>query len=82
MENIVTRVSAREANQEFSKLLRRVVAGEEVVITRRGVPVARLAPISAGAKRARKARIARMITALQRGLPLGGRRATRAEMHQ
>lgn len=38
-------VSAREANQQFSKLLEAAVLGEEVTITRRGVPVAKLVPI-------------------------------------
>ena len=38
-------VSAREANQQFSKVLERAVAGEEVTITRRGVPVAKLVPV-------------------------------------
>jgi prevent-host-death family protein len=38
-------VSAREANQQFSKLLEAAVEGEEVTITRRGVPVARLIPV-------------------------------------
>lgn len=40
-------VSAREANQAFSKLLNEVAAGEDVVITRRGAPVARLTPFGA-----------------------------------
>jgi prevent-host-death family protein len=44
-------VTAREANQSFSKLLQAVVEGEEVVITRRGKPVARLSPIEAAADR-------------------------------
>ncbi len=35
-------VSAREANQGFSKLLKEVDGGEEIVITRRGEPVAKL----------------------------------------
>jgi prevent-host-death family protein len=38
-------VSAREANQRFSKLLEAAVEGEEVTITRRGVPVAKLVPV-------------------------------------
>jgi prevent-host-death family protein len=38
-------VTAREASRQFSKLLRRVMAGVEVVITRRGTLVARLVPI-------------------------------------
>lgn len=38
-------VSAREANQQFSRLLEAAVEGEEVMITRRGVPVAKLVPV-------------------------------------
>lgn len=38
------RISAADANRHFSKLLGRVRAGEEVVITSRGKPVARLVP--------------------------------------
>ncbi|MGH6912754.1 MAG: type II toxin-antitoxin system Phd/YefM family antitoxin, partial [Geminicoccales bacterium] len=37
-------VSAREANQQFSRLLGEVAAGEEVVITHRGKPVATILP--------------------------------------
>jgi prevent-host-death family protein len=35
-------VSAREANQAFSRILGEAEAGEEIVITRRGKPVATL----------------------------------------
>lgn len=38
-------VSAREANQHFSRLLEDAAKGEEVIITRRGVPVAKLVPV-------------------------------------
>lgn len=37
-------VTAREANQNFSRILAEVAAGKSFVITRHGVPVARLAP--------------------------------------
>ncbi len=37
-------VSAAEANRHFSKLLRAVQAGERVVITSRGKPVAEMTP--------------------------------------
>jgi prevent-host-death family protein len=37
-------ITAREANQQFSRLLAEVAAGKSYVITRHGVPVARLAP--------------------------------------
>ena len=38
------RVTAREANQQFSALLALASRGEEIVITRHGEPVATLAP--------------------------------------
>ena len=65
-------VSAREANQGFSKLLQAVVEGEEVIITRRGKPVARLAPIEGAARNAeREAEIDRLIAHLREGVDLG-----------
>lgn len=39
-------VSVLEAKKNFSKLLQRVAAGEQIVISNRGVPVARLIPVS------------------------------------
>ncbi|MCY4486364.1 MAG: type II toxin-antitoxin system Phd/YefM family antitoxin [Deltaproteobacteria bacterium] len=39
------RVTVREAKTHLSRLLREIVEGEEVVITRFGRPVARLVPI-------------------------------------
>lgn len=76
-------VSAREANQAFSKLLARVAAGEEVIITRRGRPVAKLGPIRAeAAESGREAAIKRMMKRLKRGVDLGGIRAARDEMHE
>jgi len=38
-------VTAREANQHFSRILDAAARGEAVTITRRGVPVARLVPV-------------------------------------
>ena len=38
-------VNTREAKANFSRLLRRVATGEEITITKAGVPVARLVPI-------------------------------------
>ena len=40
-------LNAREANQQFSKLLAAVEAGETVVITKKGQPVAEIRPRSA-----------------------------------
>jgi prevent-host-death family protein len=39
-------VNTHEAKTQFSRLLRRVAAGEEITIANRGVPVARLVPVA------------------------------------
>ena len=76
-------VSAREATQGFSKLRARAAAGEEVVITRRGTPVAKLVPIpKRKTDRKRQAAIKRMIALMQKGMHLGGVRYTRDQMHE
>jgi len=41
----MTTVSVHEAKTHLSRLLERVLAGEEVVIARRGQPVAKLCPL-------------------------------------
>ncbi len=76
------KVSAREANQAFSKLLAEVAEGEEVIITRRGKPVARLSPVPQDGDREREEAIKRMIARMKRGVPLGDVRMTRDEMHE
>ena len=40
-------VNIHEAKTHLSKLLHRVMAGEEIIISKSGVPVARLVPIAA-----------------------------------
>src|SRR5690242_12632329 len=40
------RVGLREANRNFSRLIRAVRQGTEVVLTERGRPIARLTPIA------------------------------------
>ncbi|HEV3421681.1 MAG TPA: type II toxin-antitoxin system Phd/YefM family antitoxin [Candidatus Acidoferrum sp.] len=40
-------MNTHEAKTQFSRLLRRVAAGEEITIANRGVPVARLVPVEA-----------------------------------
>lgn len=42
--------SVAEAKNDLPKLLDRMLSGEEVVITRRGKPIGRLAPIDQPAK--------------------------------
>jgi len=41
----MTKVGIHEAKTHLSRLLRRVLAGEEIVIAKAGKPVARLVPV-------------------------------------
>ncbi len=76
-------VSAREANQSFSRLLGEAARGEEVIITKRGKPVARLVPMEkGGSDEERQRAIERLMKRLRRGVKLGGRAYTRDEMHE
>jgi prevent-host-death family protein len=75
-------VSAREANQAFSRILREAESGDTVVITRRGKPVAVVAPYAAHLSPEREQAIERIVALMRKGIPLGGRRFTRDEMHE
>jgi len=76
-------VSAREANQQFARILGAAADGEEIVITRRGKPVAVLAPYrQAPLTPEQEAAIERVIDMMRRGLVHDGRRFTRDEMHE
>lgn len=75
-------VSARDANQRFSKLLAEVAGGREIVITRHGKPVARLVPVSAErASAERAAAVKRLRARMKRGLSLGGAKFNRDELY-
>ena len=75
-------VTAREANQAFSQILRDAEGGESLVITRRGRPVALLAPYQAPGSRERELAIEHIVALMREGLPVGGHRFTRDEMHE
>ena len=75
-------VSAREANQAFSRILQEAEGGTEIVITRRGKPVAVLSPFAAHRSRDRQEAIERAVTLMRKDLPIGNRRFTRDEMHE
>lgn len=47
----MSEIGVHEAKTHFSDLLRRVVGGEEIVITRSGEAVAKLVPIRGGRSR-------------------------------
>jgi prevent-host-death family protein len=75
-------VTAREANRAFSQILRDAEGGEPLVITRRGRPVALLAPYQAPDSREREPAIEHIVALMREGLPIGRRRFTRDEMHE
>jgi prevent-host-death family protein len=64
-------VGAYEAKTRLSQLLEQVAQGEEIVITRHGVPVAVLAPVPASRKSDPKAAIA-ALKVFRRGRQLAG----------
>jgi len=67
-------IGAFEAKNKLSELLQRVEHGEEVVITRRGKPVAKLVPIASAFDRARARQAAADIIEMSKGASLGGLR--------
>jgi prevent-host-death family protein len=78
-------VSARDANQAFSRLLGEVEGGEEVVITRRGKPVAVLSAYQPAAAMTpeRQAAIERAFAVMDQAPAVGrARRFSRDEMHE
>ena len=76
-------ITLREANQAFSRCVREVEAGEEITITRKGRPVARLVPVSG--KRVltpeQEAARARALARMKKGWHLGGERFNRDELY-
>jgi prevent-host-death family protein len=65
-------VGAFEAKNKLGTLLNWVEQGEEIVITRRGKPVARLVPANAGFDREKARRAVAGILEASRGVTLGG----------
>jgi prevent-host-death family protein len=76
------RVSAREANQSFSQMLGEAAAGATIVITRRGKPVAVMAPYRGeGADRLRQEAWDRVLARMEQGFDLGGERFDRDSLY-
>lgn len=51
VRSMLNRVASRDLRNNTADLLRRVVAGEQIVITRRGAPVASLVPFEHSRRR-------------------------------
>jgi len=77
-------MTAREANRSFGRLLSRIAQGEQVVITKRGRPVAFVSPCRPQLTEERKAAIGRLKRAMDEPVELGApfRTFTRDEMHE
>jgi prevent-host-death family protein len=79
----VRSVSAREANQQFARILGEAANGEEIVITRRGKPVAVLSPYRRPDRTPeQEAAIERAIDMMRRGIGRGARRFSREEIYE
>jgi prevent-host-death family protein len=65
-------VGAFEAKNKFGTLLAWVLNGDEVLITRRGLAVARLVPISKGIDKTKAQHAVERIKQIRKGLTLGG----------
>jgi len=77
-------VSIRDANQHLSRYLERVEQGAEVIITRRGKPIARLLPIEPEPclSEAQCAARERLKERMRRGYALGGAGVGRETLHE
>lgn len=78
-------LTLRDANQSFAARVREVEeTGREFLITRRGVPVARLAPIEPGDREARRDAAWKRLRALMKeGLDIGYKGPLdRASLHE
>ena len=64
-------VGSFEAKTHLSALLERVTRGEQITITKHGVPIARLVPVNEGGKTDPKAAVA-ALKELRRGVRLNG----------
>ena len=65
-------ISTAEAKNRLSTLLGEVARGGEVTITKRGVPVARLVPVTPSFDREKARRAADGLREASRGATLGG----------
>ena len=77
-------VSLRDANQHLSRYVEAVERGEEIIITRRGKPVAKIVRVVTGQRltAAQKAIRSRMLARMRKGYRLGGRVPSREQLHE
>jgi prevent-host-death family protein len=76
------RVSLREIHQRLTRYVKAAEAGERIVITRRGEPIALLSPLPRREEPLDAAREAALERILSQSRHLGGRPAPRDELHE
>lgn len=76
------RVSLREINQHLTRYVKAAEAGERIVITRRGQPVALLSPIPQQRRPLTPEQEAALGRLLSQSHHLGGRAPSRDELHE
>lgn len=76
------RVSLREVNQNLARYVKAVEAGERIVITRRGKPIALLSPLSAEERTLSAAQKEALERLLNQSYHLGGQAPSRDELHE
>ncbi|HKV10337.1 MAG TPA: type II toxin-antitoxin system prevent-host-death family antitoxin [Thermoanaerobaculia bacterium] len=76
------RVSLREVNQNLARYIKAVEAGERIVITRRGKPIALLSPLPQQERALSAAQEAALERLLSQSHHLGGRAPSRDELYE
>jgi prevent-host-death family protein len=75
-------VSLREVNQHLTRYVKAAEAGERIVITRRGKPVALLSPLPPEERSLSADQEAALERILNQSFHLGGRAPSRDELHE
>lgn len=78
-----TTITLRDANQQFSRCIRAVEAGEEFIVTREGRPVAKITPV-AGARHLTAEQVAawaRTKARMAEGWPIGAAKGLREDIY-
>lgn len=76
------RISLREINQHLTRYVKAAEAGERIVITRRGKPIALLSPLPQRERILSAEQEAALERILNRSHRLGGRAPSRDELHE
>ncbi len=77
-------IPIREVNQHLSRYIEIAERGEEIIITRRGRPVARLLAVktSRDLNDEQEQALARSLARMKRGYDLGGQPSNRDDIHE